>query len=72
MAQIDTSTIAGYENMTVEQKLAALEAMNLPDPDYSGYVRKDLFDKTSSELAEAKKKARSVSEETSLLSLLWL
>lgn len=65
MAQIDTSTIAGYENMTVEQKLAALEAMNLPEPDYSGYVRKDLFDKTSSELAEAKKKARSVSEETS-------
>lgn len=65
MAQIDTSTIAGYADMTVEQKLAALEGLNLPEPDYSGYVRKDLFDRTSSELAEAKKKARSASEESS-------
>lgn len=65
MAQIDTSTIAGYADMTVEQKLAALEGLNLPDPDYSGYVRKELFDKASSELADAKKRARSVTEESS-------
>lgn len=64
MAQIDTSTIAGYADMTAEQKLAALEGLNLPDPDYSGYVRKELFDKASSELAEAKKKARSVTDES--------
>lgn len=63
MAQIDTSTIAGYADMTTEQKLAALEGLNLPEPDYSGYVRKDLFDKASSELAEAKKKARSAVED---------
>ena len=56
MAKIDVSKIEGYKDMTAEQKLAALEAMDLPDPDYSGYVKKDVFDKTASELAQSKKK----------------
>lgn len=55
MAQIDTSKIEGYDTMTAEEKVAALEAFSMPDPDYSGYVKKDVFDKTASELAQKKK-----------------
>lgn len=55
MARIDVSKIEGYENMTPEQKIAALEGYDTSDPDYSGYVKKDVFDKTASELAEKKK-----------------
>ena len=39
--RIDTSKIEGYEDMTPEQKVAALEGADIPDPDYSGYVKKD-------------------------------
>ena len=55
MANIDTSKIEGYENMTAEEKVQALEAYAIADPDYSGYVKKDTFDKTASELAQAKR-----------------
>ena len=58
MARIDTTQIEGYEAMSAEDKLKALEAFDLPDPDYSGYVKKDLFDKTASELAARKKELR--------------
>lgn len=44
--------IENYENMTPEEKLAALEAY---EPDMSGFVSKATFDKTASELAAAKK-----------------
>lgn len=64
---IDTTKIEGYENMTVEEKIKALEGFDFetPTPDYTGYVKKELFDKTSSELAQAKKdlKARMSEEE---------
>ena len=65
MAQIDTSKIEGYADMTAEQKVAALESFSMPDPDYSGYVTKDVFDKTASDLAQTKKdlKARMTEEE---------
>ena len=56
MAKIDTSKIEGYDKMTPEQKIAALEGFDHPDPDYSGYVKKDTFDATASELAALKKK----------------
>ena len=55
MAKIDTSKIEGYENMTDEEKVKALEAYTIADPDFSGYVKKDVFDKTASDLAKAKK-----------------
>ena len=55
MAKIDTSSIEGYADMTAEQKLAALEGMDLPEPDMSGYVAKGLYDKKVGELAAAKK-----------------
>lgn len=47
--------IENYENMTTEEKLAALEAY---EPDLSGHVAKTLYDKTASELAAAKKALR--------------
>lgn len=58
MAKIDTSTIEGYDSMTPEQKIAALEAFETPDPDYSGYVPKATFDKTATDLANLKKEQR--------------
>ena len=65
MANIDTSKIEGYAEMTAEEKVEALEKYSFADPDYSGYVKKDTFDKTASELAQAKKdlKARMSEEE---------
>lgn len=58
MAKIDTSKIEGYAEMSAEEKLKALEAYNVPDPDLSGYVSKEQFDKTASELATKKKELR--------------
>lgn len=58
MAIIDTSKIAGYAEMTAEEKLAALEAFNFPDPDYTGYVKKDIADKYATEAATYKKQLR--------------
>lgn len=55
MAKIDVSTIEGYADMSAEDKLKALEGYDFPDPDYSGYVRKDLFDKKAHELSEKTK-----------------
>lgn len=57
MAKIDTSTIQGYAEMSIEQKLAALEALDIT-PDLSGFVKKDLLDKAMSEAAGYKKALR--------------
>lgn len=67
MSKIDTSTIEGYEAMTAEEKLAALEGMELPAPDYSGYVPKNQFDNVASELSKLKKSSSAtdkISQET--------
>lgn len=56
--KINTDKIQGYSNMTPEEKIAALEAFEVAEPDYSGYVKKDTFDKTASELADTKKQLR--------------
>lgn len=53
--KIDVSKIAGYESMSAEEKLKALEGFDIPDPDYSGYVKKEEYDKTASELSQKKK-----------------
>lgn len=58
MAKIDVSKIEGYADMTAEEKLKALEAYDVPDPDMSGYVSKEQFDKTASELAAKKKELK--------------
>ena len=60
MAKADITKIEGYEGMTPEEKIKALEAYEIEDvqPDYSGYVKKDVFDKTASELAGVKKQLK--------------
>lgn len=58
MAKIDVSKIEGYADMSAEDKLKALESYDLPTPDYTGYVKKEVFDKTASELAEKKKELK--------------
>lgn len=58
MAKIDVTQIEGYAEMSAEDKLKALEGFDIPDPDYSSYVKKDVFDKTASELAEKKKQLK--------------
>lgn len=58
MAKIDISTIEGYSEMTPEEKLAALEAIELPEPDFTGWVKKDALDKVASEAASYKKQLR--------------
>lgn len=55
MAKIDISKIEGFDAMTPEQKVAALQGFDFPDPDYTGWVRKETFDKTASDLAAKKK-----------------
>lgn len=58
MAKIDVSKIEGYAEMSAEDKLKALEAYDVPDPDMSGFVSKEQFDRTASELAAKKKELR--------------
>ena len=55
MAKIDITKIEGYAEMSAEDKLKALEAFELPDPDFTGWVKKDVFDKKASEAAGYKK-----------------
>lgn len=56
MANIDTSTIEGFDALTAEQKVEALLKLDIPERvDMSGFVRKDLYDKTASDLSKAKK-----------------
>lgn len=58
MAKIDVTKIEGYEAMTAEEKLAALEGYELPEPDHTGWVKKDVADKWASEAAGYKKQLR--------------
>lgn len=56
--KINTDKIQGYSDMTPEEKIKALEAYEVAEPDYAGYVKKEVFDKTASELTEYKKQLR--------------
>ena len=59
--KIKTNLIEGYDSMSAEEKLQALESYEF---DMSGYVDKKLFDKTSSDLANLKKQHKeTLSEE---------
>ena len=64
MARIDIAQIEGYEEMSPEEKVAALEAIELPEPETDEdqekkYKKlKESFDKVSSELAAKKKEER--------------
>lgn len=54
--KIDITKIEGYAEMSAEDKVKALESFEFAEPDYSGYVKKDVYDRTASEVAEWKKK----------------
>lgn len=56
MAKIDTTKIAGYSDMSAEEKLAALEAFEYEDsvPDLQRY--KDAVTRANREAAEMKRK----------------
>lgn len=56
MAKIDTSTIEGYDNMTAEQKLAALEGFEYDDGSDEIQRLKSANTKASKEAAEWKRK----------------
>lgn len=53
-----TENIENYSNLSPEEKIAALEAYKLPEPDYTGWVKKDVLDKATSEAASYKKQLR--------------
>lgn len=56
---IDPTAIEGFDAMSDADKVAALLKLEVPDKvDLSKYVSKETFDKTSSELAAAKKAIR--------------
>ena len=59
MAKIDTAKIKDFDSLSPEQKIEALLSYELEEakPDYSGYVKKEVFDKTASEVAKLKKEA---------------
>ena len=57
---LDPRQIPGFDGLPdeVRTRLTGLE-LEAPDPDYSGYVTKAVFDKKASEAAELSKKLRS-------------
>ena len=56
---MDITKIEGYKpDMTADEKLSLLEKFEPPTPDYTGFIKKDAFDKTASELAEAKRQLK--------------
>ena len=60
MAKIDTTKIEGYENMSAEEKLAALMEYEI---DTSGMVSKATLDKATADAAEWKRKYNSTLSE---------
>lgn len=56
--KIDTSAIAGYAEMTVEEKLAALEAFDMPENTDEIERYKNAVSKANSEAAEFKRKLK--------------
>lgn len=57
MSKYDTSKIPGYADMSAEEKVKALEALEIPDEvDLSKYVTKEVADRYASEASSYKKK----------------
>jgi phage I-like protein len=61
--KLDTSKIDGYDTMTAEQKLEALANYEI---DLTGFVKKETFDKTASEVAKLKKEKEALMSEDEL------
>ena len=67
MPRIDVNAIAGFADMTPEQKLQAVLEMDIPERvDLTQYVKKTTFDQTAHDLAEAKKKLQGKMSEDEL------
>lgn len=61
MPNIDTSSISGYAEMTAEQKVAALESLDIPESvDMTQYVLKSVFDAKASETAALSKRLKEI------------
>ena len=59
--KIDMTNIPGYsDSMSDTEKLNLLLGYNIPEPDYSGYVKKEVFDNTARDLSEYKKKCKAL------------
>lgn len=58
MAKIDITQIDGYENMTLEEKVAALEAYDVATPDMTKFVSKEVYDKAARDAAAWKRKVK--------------
>ena len=58
--KVDTSKINGFDALDENAKkaLAGLE-VEVPEPDYTGYVKKEVFDKKASEAADLSKQLKS-------------
>ncbi len=58
--KIDTNVIPNFDSFSDEQKtaLSNLE-IEVPEPDYTGWVKKELFDKKASEAAEFSRQLKS-------------
>lgn len=65
MAKIDVSKLAGYDSYPDEVK-KAIEGYEIPDADYTGYVKKDVFDKKASEASELSKQLKAKMTEQEL------
>lgn len=50
--------IEGYAELTDAEKIKAVEALEESEPDFTGYIKKDRFDKVTSEVADLKKQLR--------------
>lgn len=65
--KVDTSKINGFDALDENAKkaLAGLE-VEVPEPDYTGYVKKEVFDKKASEAADLSKQLKSKMTESEL------
>ena len=59
MANINTESIAGFSEMTADQKVEALLSVEIPDEvDLSGYVKKSVFDAKAAEASSLSKQLK--------------
>lgn len=66
--KVDVKNIPNYDKMSAEEKLKALLSYeaDVPEPDMSGYVTKEVFDKKASEAASLSKQLKSKMTEAEL------
>ena len=56
---MDITKLEGYKpEMTADEKLALIQKYEPAPPDLTGFIKKDQFDRTASELADAKKQLK--------------